>query len=358
MAETWAKRWQSVWTSDRLKTGWLVAAGVVALYFGAIRPYQVQQGINNSRTAGVAESPAMWRRSGYMSREHVDRRHEPAGIVAGVPGGITPNKSAPRMMAYLNAPMSVQSQPESDSSDPSADRKVVRTSSIELVVRKPGESAEQIRTLAERMGGFLVSSEVRGDSDMSGGSLTVRVPAARFEEARAEIRKLALRVESEKIEAEDVTRQYVDQESNLRNLKAEEAQYLTILKQARTVKDTLDVSEKLSDVRGQIDQQQAEFNALSKQIETVAISVTLRTEADTRVLGLNWRPLYQFKIAVRDGLDGLANYVSAMIAFVFFLPTIVLWLATIVIACALGWRLLRWIGHRWFGWKPRVPVQA
>ena len=229
---------------------------------------------------------------------------------------------------------------------------------MELVVSKPADSAEQIRTLAERMGGFLVSSEVRGDSDMSGGSLTVRVPAARFEEARAEIRKLALRVDSEKIEAEDVTRQYVDQESNLRNLKAEESQYLTILKQARTVKDTLDVSEKLSDVRGQIDQQQAEFNALSKQIETVAISVTLRTEADTRVLGLNWRPLYQFKIAVRDGLDGLANYVSTMVAFVFFLPTIVLWLATIVVGCAVGWRLLRWIGHRWFGWKPRVPVQA
>ena len=356
MAVTWAKRWQSVWTSDRLKTGWLVAAGIVALYFGAIRPYQVRQGINNSRAAGLADS-SMWRHMGYTSRDRAVLRREPAGIVGGVPGGIAAEKAAPRMMAYLNAAAGPQAQPETDN-DASADRKVVRISSMELVVRKPGESAEQIRTLAERMGGFLVSSEVRGDSDVSGGSLTVRVPAARFEEARAEIRKLALRVESEKIEAEDVTRQYVDQESNLRNLKAEEAQYLTILKQARTVKDTLDVSEKLSDVRGQIEQQQAEFNALSKQIETVAMSVALRTEADTRVLGLNWRPLSQFKIAVRDGLDGLANYVSAMVAFAFFLPTIMLWLATIVIGCALAWRLLRRIGHRWFGWKPRVPVQA
>ena len=46
-----------------------------------------------------------------------------------------------------------------------------------------------------------------------------------------------------------------------RNLKAEEQQYLLILKQAKTVKDKLDVSEKLSDVRGQTEQQQAEFNA-------------------------------------------------------------------------------------------------
>src|SRR5690348_17177408 len=103
-------------------------------------------------------------------------------------------------------------------------------------------------------------------------------PAGRFERARAEILKLGLRVENERMEAQDVTRQYVDQAANLRNLRAEEAQYLMILKQSRTVKDTLDVSEKLSAVRGQIEQQQAEFDALSKQIETVAINILLRAE--------------------------------------------------------------------------------
>jgi hypothetical protein len=51
------------------------------------------------------------------------------------------------------------------------------------------------------------------------------------------------------MEAEDVTRQYVDEQAHLRNLRAQEAQYLTILKQAKTVKDTLDISEKLNAVR-------------------------------------------------------------------------------------------------------------
>ena len=71
-----------------------------------------------------------------------------------------------------------------------------------------------------------------GGQNCNRGTLTIRVPAARFEEARAEIRKLGLRVESEKIDAQDVTRQYVDQDASIRNLRAEEAQYLTILKQA------------------------------------------------------------------------------------------------------------------------------
>jgi len=56
-------------------------------------------------------------------------------------------------------------------------------------------------------------------------TLTIRVPAGRFEEARAEIRKLGIRVEGEKIEAWDRTRQYVDQDASIRNLRAEESQY-------------------------------------------------------------------------------------------------------------------------------------
>src|SRR6266849_4711791 len=128
----------------------------------------------------------------------------------------------------------------------------------------------------------------------------------------AEIRKLGLRVESEQLEAEDVTRQHVDQQAHLRNLRAQEAQYLTILKQAKTVKDTLDVSEKLNGVRGEIEQQQAEFEALSKQVETVAITVQFRAQADAQIFGLNWRPLYHVKTALRDGLDGVADYAATM----------------------------------------------
>ncbi|HSY92647.1 MAG TPA: DUF4349 domain-containing protein [Candidatus Binatus sp.] len=231
-----------------------------------------------------------------------------------------------------------------------ADRKIIRTSSLELVVQRPEEVAEKITALAESMGGYLVSSEGGGQNATS-GTLTIRVPSAQFEAARAEIRKLGLRVESEKIEAQDVTRQYVDQDASIRNLRAEEAQYLSILKQAGTMKDMLLVTEKLSEVRGQIEQQQAEFNALSRQIETVALSVSLRTEPQAQTFGLNWRPGYQLELALHDGLESVANYSTAMIGILFYLPATVLWVGTIVAVMVVGWRMSRWVGRRWFGWK-------
>jgi hypothetical protein len=229
-------------------------------------------------------------------------------------------------------------------------RKIIRTSSIGMIVQHPAEVADRITALAEGLGGYLVSAD-GGGQDATTGALTIRVPAARFEEARAEIRRLGWRVESEKIDAQDVSRQDVDQDASLRNLRAEEAGYLAILKQANTVKDMLAVTERLSEVRGQIEQQQAEFNALSRQIETVALTISLRTEAEEKVFGLNWRPGYQLKVALRDGLESLATYATAMTTILFYLPAAMLWAGTIAMGTMLGWKMLRWMGRRWFGWN-------
>jgi len=228
------------------------------------------------------------------------------------------------------------------------ERKIVRTTSISMIVQHPAEIAQKIAALADASGGYLVNSESGGESS---ASLTIRVPANRFDEARAEIRKLGLHVESEKVDAQDVTTQYVDQDASLRNLRAEEAGYLQILKQAHTVKDMLAVSEQVSKVRGQIETEQAEFNVLSKQIETVAISISLRTQPEEQVFGLNWRPLYQLKMAVRDGLDAVGNYATAMITILFYLPSVILWAGTLFIAGLASWRVVRFAGRRWFGWK-------
>ena len=165
-----------------------------------------------------------------------------------------------------------------------------------------------------------------------------------------------MRADDERVEAQDMTKQYVDLEARRGNLRAEEAQYRAILKQATTVKDTLEVSEKLNAVRGEIEQQRAEFQVLSKQIETVALNISLRAEADMQVFGLNWRPLFQLKVGARAGLDGLADYAASMTYFLFYLPTVLLWMMTLLLGAAAGWRVLRWSARLFF--HPRSGADA
>jgi hypothetical protein len=320
--------------NDRTKTWALIAAGCgIGLFWVAMA------------------APALHRSAVTLSMPHQIVRDQPEqNFYAGARAKNRPVALAESTATSAAMGSSAVAQPRPDAF---AERRIIRTSSLAIVVQHPAQVMDKIMALAETEGGYLESSQ-GGGQDAASGSLTIRIPAARFEETRAEIRKLGLRVENEAITAQDVTRQYVDQDASLRNLRAEEAQYLAILKQANTVKDLLAVSQQISEVRGEIEQQQAEFNALSKQTETVVIAISLRTEAETQVFGLNWRPLYQVKLALRDGLESVGDYASAMTAFLFYLPAVLLWVGTIVGSAVVAWKLLRWVGRRWFGWSSVV----
>ena len=238
-----------------------------------------------------------------------------------------------------------------------ADRKIVRTSSMELTVASPADVAEKVRAFAESLGGYVETAQISSSQDSPSATITIRVPVARLEDAKAELRKMAVKVNSEKTDAQDVTKQYVDMEARIRNLQAQEAQYLEIMRSAKKVQDMLDVSEKLSEVRGEIEQQQAEFATLSKQVETVAMTVSLLPQAAPESLSLNWKPLHQLQVAGRDALEGIADYASTMAAVVLYMPVIMLWIGTVGLGVFVSWRVLRWVGRIFSAFsKPAAPT--
>jgi roadblock/LC7 domain-containing protein len=332
--QTWSRKhwWQLVVLSI---SGWcgFYTALILPMHFQFQRQIAAQRSSGLGAVAGY-DPLLLWRQRVFGDV-----------IPASRPQGVYFQKGGP-IRASAVAYLGTGDQSASDDDKPADNsRKIVRNAALDLEVKSPAESAENIRALAESKGGYLVSSEVSGAHDSPGGTITIRVLAARYKETRDELKKLAVRVEAEKVEAKDMTVDYVDREARLRSLRAEEAQYLAIMRRANTVKDTLDVSGKLAEVRSTIEQQQAEFAALSKQVETVAIAIALHAEADAQIFGLHWRPMYEFKLAARDGLESLANYVAVMTAALFHLPAVLLWLATILLTAAITWRAMRW------GWR-------
>ena len=344
--------WGMFWTRTRkpLKTFWLITAAIVAVYLGLIQPQQERSyGIASSRATGLAYSAgtlqplSLWRQAGIL--------------------GTPPAPMLQKGASVDRASLIAYDRGDADKSEQfSPNRKLVRTAIIEMTVKSPAQCTEKIVQLAQKAGGFLVSSQVSGVADSQYASLSIRVPAGKFEEVGTQIRTLGLRVDQSTLDSTDVTKQYVDDDARLRNLSAQEQQYLAILRRATTVKDTLEVSDKLNEVRGTIEEKEAEFAALSKQVDTVAINITLRAEADAQVFGLHWRPLYQLKIAAREGLEGIGMYIASMTFFILYLPTIALWLFTILVGAAMAWRILRWTARVFFlpadvGAREQTPAQ-
>lgn len=319
----------------RPRLGYMIGLGFAVL-FAAI-------GIANRKHPQTGASP----QSLAELQSQIDKRNVRAYSAA--PFALRPAAELSKEGAVLE---------QSRTAAPAEGRRIVRTASIEMVVQHPAKIAEKITELAENLGGYLVNAD-GGGQNATAGTLTIRVPVAQFEQARREIRTLGLRVESEKFEAKDVTQEYVDQDATIRNLRAEESQYLAMLQQAHTINDMFFVSEKLTDVRGRIEKQEAEFNAIEHQAETVIIAVSLRTEGEEQVFGVNWHPLYQLKQAAAGGLAEVVNYGMVMATILVNLPALLLWVGTLFFAGVFGWRAVQWLRRRWTQWTAvQDPVQV
>ena len=232
-----------------------------------------------------------------------------------------------------------------------ANRKIVRNGSLEMVVADVAQASGKIRGIVDGLGGYVEKSSQMNVGSRS-ATLTVRVPAASLDQAMSQIERVALNVDQESVEARDVTREYIDLDARLRNAQAEEARYLEILKRATTIKDTLDGAEKLSNVRGRIEQLQGEMRYLNTQIDMSSLLISLQTEADATVLGTRWRPLRQAKIALREMISGLADWADSVIAFFINLPLILVWVVSVLALVVVAVRILR------FCWRKLGPKKT
>ena len=222
------------------------------------------------------------------------------------------------------------------------DKKIIRNGSLSMVVEKAEDTAAAIQNIAKGYDGFVENSSVYDYSVGNGvktGYITVRVPEDKFDLAIKDIKKLATKVTSESVNSSDVSAQYVDLESSLKNMKAEEAQYRDIMSRAVKIQDVLDVSSRLADVRGRIERTQGQMNYLSRQVAMSTITVSLTSQAEVEVFGIVWRPLTVLKQAAQNLIADLAGFVDYLVYLLFKLPILILRLALFVFILWAIWKL-------------------
>jgi Domain of unknown function (DUF4349) len=241
--------------------------------------------------------------------------------------------------------------------DADPERKLIRTAELNLQVTALQSVVKQVHDIAAESGGYVEESTVDGEAQHgSGANLKLRVPANRLDETISRLKQLAVRIDHEGIEAKDVTREYIDLDARFRNLQAEEQQYLVILKRASTVKDTLDVTQHISDVRGQIEQLQAQLKYLSHQIEMSSISLNLHMNAAATLSAINWKPSLTARNALHDLGQGLADWADVLLSLLIELPLILLWVCTIGAAALIIWKPSHFLWRRFR--KPQTMPQS
>jgi hypothetical protein len=212
-------------------------------------------------------------------------------------------------------------------------RLVIRNANLTIVLEDPDAALKFISNLANSMEGYVVSSYGYQTTTSEGvevprGTITIRVPEARLDETLSAIRGLVSDlkdIQSESITGQDVTEEYVDLESQLRNLESTEAQLLEIQKKAETTEDVLAVFNELKNVRSEIEQIKGRMEYLQESARLSSVTVELVAKASIEPVTLaGWEP----QGIVLDALQALINagkfLVEALIWICIFLLPIAL----------------------------------
>jgi hypothetical protein len=207
-------------------------------------------------------------------------------------------------------------------------RMVIHETQLMIIVEDVEQSMPQILHMVQQMEGYIVySNSYRTYTDRLAASITLRVPAERLEEALRQIRAMAWKITQEQRSGQDVTDEYVDQQSRLNTLQATEQELLALLGEVRQSEGNaeekasaiLSIYDQLTVIRGQIEQIQGRMQYLEQMSAMATISVELlprEPEVEQPVIEEGFNPGRVFREGARTLVSILQSIAYGIIWFV------------------------------------------
>ena len=161
---------------------------------------------------------------------------------------------------------------------PQVGPQIVKTATLALGIAHGSfdDKVGEAHAVAESFGGFVVQSFASQGSGnrIAEGSLVLRIPAESYDAALSRLRGLG-KVESLEESGQDVSKEFVDLNARIRQLRAVEAQLLQLLQQADDVPAALAVQSQLSQVQLDLEQARGRLQYLDNRVAFATISMSM-----------------------------------------------------------------------------------
>ena len=223
-------------------------------------------------------------------------------------------------LLYPPVPMPIVAP--SDAGATLKDRKVIQNGQLSLRVESVEKTIGDIKMVALSKSGRVdnISYDNSGNFSNKQATLTVRVPADKFEESMQALKSLAIKIENENVSTSDVTAQFVDIEARLKNLRSAEKQYQEIMDDATKIPDILQVSNRLFEVRQEIEQLEAQKESLTGEVDMSTIIAQLTSEPEVSPVPVEWKPW----TTIKQAFAALLVVFTRVLDFIIFLLILLL----------------------------------
>ena len=328
----------------RRATAWLGRHGRTARVLALIAVVAV---IGAAYAVGGAPGDAAALTSAGQPAERLSAQGAGGDQTGNVAPGMVPAPAATAAAAPAVPNDGTQASVQKQVSAAADSSQIIKTGQLNLEVSDIDRAVGQAQAAVAGLGGSVDSSSQSGTGDDATASIVFRVPAAKWDEALATLRKIGSKVLLLQTSAVDVTAQAVDLDARIANLEATEAALQAIMARATAIADVIAVENQLSQTQGQIEELKAQRDHLKNQaaMSTLTVVFQLPSKTVTAQATQGWTLGHQIDeagaalVRIGQGLVTIAIWVLVVV-----LPLAVAGLVLFGIA-ALGRRVLG-RGHR------------
>ncbi len=259
----------------------------------------------------------------------------------GAPGIVSQGEAGLAPLPTSAAPAAAQA----DSSDPASQGGqgplIIKQAQIRLQVKNTDQAIDRLTQIVSDTDGYIVSNRVwfeqTGEESYKYATYTIGVPVDAFEVALRRLRSMAIKVVDETASGQDVSEEYVDLESRLRNLEATRDRIRGFLDQAQTVEESLRINNELAAIEDQIEQVQGRIRFLAGRAAFSTITIQLDPELPAppeptptpEPVPYRWDPGATFQnassIAVKFGQLLVDAFIYLVVWVPFAIPVLLIW---------------------------------
>lgn len=253
-----------------------------------------------------------------------------------------------------NATVQIDQSPRTG---PTSNRLIIKNAELEMLVDDTDTAINRSLGIVIEYNGYVINNRTWFKDDFKYATVTIGVPVQNFEEMMRRLKGLAVMVTNETASGQDVTDQYVDLESRLRNLEATASRIRDFLDQAQDVDKALEISNQLSEVEAEIEQTKGQMTFIKERAAYSTITMHLTPQIPTPTpmptLTPTSTPMPTPTLTPTPAWSAsrtfsTAGTVAAGSAKTIFQVTVdlLIWGVVVVLPCLLPFIILAWIGNK------------
>jgi hypothetical protein len=159
-------------------------------------------------------------------------------------------------------------------------KKIIKDGRLGLRVSELEKTKLRIDTLIKNHGGYYANESFNNTDWESSYNLKIRIPSANFEKFISGVETSEGEILYKEIDARDVTDQFIDLETRLENKRNYLIRYKDLLKKANSVKEILEIEEKIRGLEEEIESTTGRLKYLNDLVDYSTLDLTISKQKD------------------------------------------------------------------------------